>query len=105
MDKDQVYLEEIRDFCQKIITFTASVNYEGFIADEKLQLAVIKLIENVGEGAKRLSEATRARYSQVDWSKVMAMRNRLVHDYMDVDLAIVFDVVTNEIPSLLKDLQ
>ena len=105
MDKNQIYLSEIKEFCQTIINFTNGVSYDAFLADEKLQLAVIKLIENVGEGSKRLSEATRAHYSQIDWNKVMAMRNRLVHDYMDVDLAIVFDVITNEIPSLLKNLQ
>jgi uncharacterized protein with HEPN domain len=41
----------------------------------------------------------------VNWKKAMAMRNRLVHDYMDVDLAIVFDVARHEVPSLLSSLE
>jgi|SRR3989338_1324901 len=104
MERDRIYLQEIEEFCRKVIAFTASVRYEDFVADEKLQLAVVKLVENIGEAAKRLSETTRARHPNVDWHKVMAMRNRLVHDYMDIDLAIVHDVAVNEIPMLLKNL-
>lgn len=105
MDKDKIYLEEIKDFCQKIIAFTRGLNYEDFTGDEKLQLAVIKLIENIGEASKRLSQPARDRYPAVDWNKAMAMRNRLVHAYMEVDLAIVFDVAMNEVTVLLKNLQ
>ncbi len=104
MDKDKIYLEEIRDFCQKVVEFTQGLDFERFIKDEKLQFAVVKLIENIGEASKRLSEETRQQYSKVDWKKAMAMRDKLVHDYMDVDLAIVFDVAKNEVPALLQSL-
>lgn len=76
----------------------------NFLRDEKLQLAVLKLIENIGEAAKRLSADTKGHYRGADWRKATAMRDRLVHDYMDVDLAIVFDVATKEVPSLLQSL-
>jgi uncharacterized protein with HEPN domain len=62
-------------------------------------------VENIGEASKRLSQDARSVHPKVDWSKAMAMRNRLVHDYMDVDLAIVYDVATNEVPELLKHLE
>lgn len=105
MDKDKIYLEEIKEFCQKVMGFTAGLDSDQFAKDEKTQLAVIKLIENIGEASKRLSEHTRSQYSAVDWKKAMAMRDKLVHDYMEVDLAIVYDVATNEVPALLKNLQ
>jgi len=104
MDRDKIYLEEIVNFCNKVVEFTNGLDYDDFIKDEKLQLAIVKLIENIGEASKRLTNDTRGRYVKVDWKKAMAMRDRLVHDYMDVDLAIVFDVAKNEIPSLLKNL-
>src|SRR3989338_4829617 len=104
MDRDKVYLEEIKEFCGKIMAFTESLDYEKFLEDEKLQLAVVKLIENVGEASKRMSENIRQEYNTVDWKKAMAMRDKLAHDYMDIDLAIVFDVATVEIPQLLKNL-
>jgi len=105
MDRDSIYLEEIKEFCRKVVGFMAGLGYEEFGGDEKLQLAVVKLIENIGEASKRLSPAARSQYSAVDWTKAAAMRDKLVHDYMDVDLAIVFDVATHEVPLLLKNLQ
>ncbi len=104
MDKDKIYIEQIKEFCQKIIKF-ADVDFESFVEDEKLNLAIVKLIENIGEASKRISEPTKAQHPTVDWKKAMAMRDKLVHDYMDVDLAIVFDVATTEVPALLKNLQ
>ena len=56
MDKDEIYLGEIKEFGQKIIGYTANLSYEQFLGDEKLQLAVVKLIENIGEASRRLSE-------------------------------------------------
>lgn len=105
MDKDKIYVEGIKEFCGKIIAFVSAVNFEKFSEDEKLHLAVVKLIENIGEASKRTSSETKAKYPKVDWKKAMAMRDKLVHDYMEVDLAIVFDVATNEVPALLKNLQ
>ena|SRR3989344_4928420 len=104
MDKDKIYIEEIKEFCQKISGFMSGISYEDFVADEKLHLAVVKLIENIGEASKRLSEEARKANPAVDWKKAMAMRDRLVHDYMEIDLSIVFDVATNEVPALLKNL-
>ncbi len=105
MDRDSIYLAEITEFCNKIIGFSSAISYEVFLKDEKLQLALVKLIENIGESAKRLSDTTRSNNPNVDWKKAMAMRDKLVHDYMDVDLEIVYDVATREIPALLKGLE
>ncbi|OGE82356.1 MAG: hypothetical protein A3B10_02665 [Candidatus Doudnabacteria bacterium RIFCSPLOWO2_01_FULL_44_21] len=104
MDKDKIYIAQIKEFCSKIIEFTSKVSFEHFVANEQLHLAIVKLIENIGEAAKRTSQATKDTYPHVDWKRAMAMRDRLVHDYMDVDLEIVFDVATTEVPRLLKNL-
>lgn len=104
MGKDEIYIEEIKEFCGKVIEFTRDLSFEQFCKDERTQLAVIKLIENVGEASKRLSEESRTQFPSVDWKKATGMRDKLVHDYMDVDLAIVFDVATKEIPLLLQNL-
>ncbi|KKU34600.1 MAG: hypothetical protein UX50_C0016G0001, partial [Candidatus Beckwithbacteria bacterium GW2011_GWA1_46_30] len=46
MDRDSIYLEEIREFCGKVVSFSTEVSYEDFIKDEKLQFALVKLVEN-----------------------------------------------------------
>ena len=104
-DRDEIYLEEIGEFGKKIVEFTNGVSYENFAADEKLQLAVLKLIENIGEASKRLSDMAREQHPGVDWRKAMAMRDKLVHDYMDVDLEIVWNVASKEVPALLESLR
>lgn len=105
MDRDKIYLQEIMEFCEKVGNFIGGLSYEQFIEDEKTQLAVIKLIENIGEASKRLSPEIKARYADVNWPQAAKMRDRLTHHYMDVDLAIVFDVAINEIPKLARNLK
>ena len=102
MDRDEIYLKEIKEFAEKIVDFIGGFDYHAFLEDEKTQWSVIKLIENIGEASARLSEKTKRAYPEVDWYSAVAMRNRLVHDYMDVDLAIVYDVAIKEVPALLK---
>jgi len=105
MGKDSIYIEEIKEFCRKIAEFMDGIDFDAFSKDEKLQWAIVKLVENIGEAAKRLSDGTQAGFPAVDWYKVTAMRNRLVHDYMNIDLSIVFDVAIHEVPKLLTDLK
>lgn len=69
MDKDEIYIEEIKEFCGKVIEFTQNLSFEQFCKDERTQLAIIKLIENVGEASKRLSEESRKNFPNVDWKK------------------------------------
>jgi len=59
----------------------------------------------LGEAARRVSEATRSHHAQIEWSKITGMRHRLAHDYRNVDLDIVWSVVTREVPNLIAYLQ
>lgn len=105
MDRDKIYLEEIKEFSAEIIAFTAGMSFEEFLEDRRTQLATIKLIENVGEASKKISQITRDTYPNVDWKKAAGMRDKLVHEYMSIDLSIVFDVATHEIPELIQNLK
>ena len=73
--------------------------------DRALALALVKLIEIVGEAASRVSEAERQRHTSIPWSNIVAMRNRLIHAYFDVDLDRVWDTVTDDLPPLITELQ
>ena len=83
MERDKIYIEQIKEFCRKIISFSVDISYEKFVEDEQLHLSIVKLIENIGEASKRLSNEARLEYKLVDWKKAMAMRDKLVHDYME----------------------
>ncbi len=76
------------------------MDYEAFLADFKTQDAVIRNLEIIGEATKNLSEELRNRYSEVPWKAMAGVRDRLIHRYFGVNLDIVWQIVSNELPPL-----
>ena len=72
-----------------------------FYADERTQLAVLYEITIIGEVVKRLSNDFRQSHQEIPWRQIAGMRDRLVHDYDEVNLDLVWQVIENFIPSLL----
>lgn len=68
-------------------------------------LGLVKCVEIIGEAAARVSEATREKYTQIPWVQIVAMRNRLVHMYFDIDLDQVWQAVTEDLPPLVAALE
>jgi uncharacterized protein with HEPN domain len=102
---DRTRLKHIRDAAQKIILFTDGKDRESIIDDEILQLALVRLIEIIGEAASRLSDNLKTQHSSIPWAAVVGMRNRLVHAYFDIDLDVVWDTVTDAVPKLLQQIE
>jgi uncharacterized protein with HEPN domain len=73
--------------------------------DRKLCLSLVHLLEIVGEAATGVSPDFRARHSDLPWKKIMGMRNRLIHGYFDVNLDIVWQTVTEDLPDLVGKLE
>ena len=73
-------------------------------ADRKLQLALTRLIEIVGEAASRVSQETRLRHPEIPWPQMVGMRNRLIHGYDTVDLAVLQSTVGVDLPPLVAQL-
>lgn len=71
---------------------------DDLLEDRKLQLALVKLIEIMDEAASRLSNNARDSVPGIAWRKVTGMRNRLVHDYGNIDYQVVLDVVRDDLP-------
>jgi uncharacterized protein with HEPN domain len=70
-----------------------------------LLFALVRAIEVVGEAASKISEETRATHTGIPWRAIIGMRNRLIHAYFDINTAIVWQPVTQEIPALLPQLR
>jgi uncharacterized protein with HEPN domain len=73
--------------------------------DRVLQLALVRLIEIVGEAARRVSEETQTRHPQIPWPQVISTRNRLVHGYDFVDHDILWETITDDLPALIAQLE
>lgn len=69
-----------------------------------LQLALVRLIEIIGEAASRLSDDIKTKHASVPWVAIVGMRNRLIHAYFDIDLDVVWDTVTVAVPDLSRQI-
>ncbi len=101
MKKDPIiYIEHIRSCISRIKEYTQGIDEDGFIKNNLIQDAVIRNFEIIGEATKKLNEDFRAKYPEIEWKKIAGMRDKLIHDYIGVDLWAVWAVVEKIIPTL-----
>ncbi len=74
---------------------------EGLLLD----LALVRLLEVIGEAANRIPDDEQARYPEIPWAAMVGLRNRLIHGYDSVDLDIVWQIVTVDLPPLIEVLE
>ncbi len=98
-------LLHMRDAAIEAIDFVAGRSRDELNTNRMLTLALVKDIEIIGEAASIISAECRARYSQLPWVQIIGMRNRLTHAYFEVNLDIVWQVVTNDLPALVMELE
>ncbi len=106
MYKDPLeYLKHIRDECSYILSvITSDTTKEDFLADETLKRAVIRSLEIIGEGTKKIPADFKVKWSAINWKNMAGMRDRLIHDYIGVNYSIVWDVIKNKIPELYEQI-
>jgi uncharacterized protein with HEPN domain len=96
---DLLYLRYILDCIQRIEQDTAG-GYATFLASRTHQDAVMRNLQVMAESTQRLSDELKATKPEVPWQAIAAFRNVLVHNYLGIDLDIVWDVVTHDVPAL-----
>lgn len=101
MKSDWASLLDALIFAKQILNFTEDMDQEEFEADLKTQAAILYEISILGEAYRRLSDEFREAYPQIPYRKIIAMRNRLVHDYDGINLGLVWSVVQQDIPELI----
>lgn len=97
MKNDLLYLKHIIESIDKIEQYTSS-GQNAFMNSPIIQDAVIRNLEIIGEATKNVSAKFRQENPQIPWKQMAAMRDVLIHDYMGVDLKIVWNVVIRELP-------
>ena len=101
----RLLIGDIIDAAEKIKEYTSDLSVENFISDSKTVDAVIRNFEIIGEAARRLPNKFKVSTSQIDWSRIIGFRNRIVHDYIGIDYNIVWRIVQNNIDDLINDLK
>lgn len=94
------YLQDIIDSINDIETFIKNMTYEDFSKDRKTINAVVRSIEIIGEAVKNLTISFRNKHPSIPWKKMAGMRDKLAHEYSGIDLAILWSVMKEDVPSL-----
>ena len=102
---DLTRLKHIRDSAQEALIFVNNRTREDLDRDRMLSLALVRLIEIMGEAANNISEPCQSKYFKIPWRQIIGMRNRIIHAYFDVDLDIVWQVITQDLESLLIEVE
>lgn len=87
------------------LSYLQGITKSELIHNIQLQDSVLRRLEIIGEAAGRLSEDTRQRLAQIPWPEIVAMRNRIIHEYDKINLEIVWRTVQQDLPLLLEQLE
>jgi uncharacterized protein with HEPN domain len=101
---DHDRLRHMLDAARAAVEFADGRSPAELEADRMLQFALIRAVEVIGEAAGRVSSAYQAAHPEIPWKTMTGMRNRLIHGYLEVDLEILWQTVTMDLPGLIAQL-
>jgi uncharacterized protein with HEPN domain len=103
-DRDAAYLWDMLQATRDILEFTRGVSLDEYSSNKMLQMAVERGFQILGEAARRVTETFRTAHPEIPWSLIVGHRNVIVHDYADLSLKRIWEVVEEDLPGLLQDL-
>jgi uncharacterized protein with HEPN domain len=102
---DQLTLSQMLEAVRRIRSIVRGMDGAAFNADEIRQLALLHLIQRLGEAASRVSASLRDNHPELPWAQMVGMRNRIVHGYNHLDPEIVWRVATEDVEPVLAALE
>ena len=102
---DQIRLRHMLHAAREAVSFSRGRTRKDLETDRQLVLSLVKDIEIVGEAAAQITKSTRMQTPEIPWQEIIAMRNRLVHAYFNVNLDIVWQTVQKDLPMLIARLE
>lgn len=102
--KDKIILQKIRAYIDDVAQYIDGFSFEVFMKDKKTLSACAFSVSQIGELAKEISEDTQEKYGDIPWKSIRGMRNKIVHDYENIDLAVLWGTITKSLPELAKQI-
>jgi len=93
------------DYAREAIALTKGKSRADLDTDRTLNLALVRLLEIIGEAANRVSDDEQARHPEISWFQIVSLRNRLIHGYDSVDFNILWEIVTKDLPVLVASVE
>lgn len=98
--EDEIRLRHMHDSTREAIAFAKGKIRDDLDKERMMVLALVKEWEIIGEAAAKISQDTKARYPEIPWADIIGKRHRLIHAYFDVNLDIVWQTITKDLPPL-----
>ncbi len=98
----RIFVNDIYNNMHKAVKYVGNMDYNAFAADDKTNYAVIRCLEIIGEASKNIPDSVRNNYPEIPWRTMAGMRDKVIHNYFGVQLKIVWRVVKEDIPELIK---
>jgi uncharacterized protein with HEPN domain len=105
MRRDEDTILDIIAAAREAIGFADGLTLDRFATDRRTLMAVLHEISIIGEAAKRLSAPFRRAHPEIPWSDIAGMRDRLIHGYDSVDITVVWETLTRDLPRLVSSLE
>lgn len=99
------YVDDMIGFARKAIDYTQALDRAGFSEDSLRRDATLRNLELLGEAASRIPPEVRSNHDHIPWRQMIATRNRLIHAYLGIDDDVIWSIVRDDLPALLKGLQ
>jgi uncharacterized protein with HEPN domain len=104
-EDDSIRIRHILDAAREAVAFSKGRSRADLNSDRQLNLSLVRLLEIIGEAARGISTDFRQTHPDLPWKSMVGMRDKLIHAYFDINLDVVWETVTQDLPFLIIQLE
>jgi len=105
MKDSKIVFEKILNYIEKIKSYIKGVSYESFVLDEQKVFACSFALSQISELTQKISDEEKKRHKNIPWSAIRGLRNHIIHNYEKIDLEILWNTITKDLPTLVSNIE
>jgi uncharacterized protein with HEPN domain len=102
---DKIRLQHILDAIDEIHKYLIAADISVFLENSMMRFACIKQMEIIGEASNHLSAELKSKFSDIEWTQIVGMRNLFAHEYFGIDSSLVWEIIKDDIPELKEKVE